>query len=444
MKTVPSNLIRVPLGRQRTEIDDASLGELISSIRNLGILQPIVIRQTSEGPTLVAGERRLRAIEAIALLGGGIKAFGQVLPEGHAPVTDIGTLDPISAFEAELEENIRRVDLSWQDRIAAESRLMDLRKAQAKVRGEPPPTFADIGQEIAPGKKPDGEYGQREMARQAILLTKNMHMPEIAKASTQKEAWKILQRKEQEKEDEIRGQTIGRQAVSSLFSVWNEDCRTWLPRCIERYDCILIDPPYGMGADSFGDGGGKLAGITHQYDDDRGRTLSLLSQIAPELFTVGKSQSHLYLWCDIDLFREIREIMAAAGWWVHRTPLINIKREGGRVPWPEHGPRRCYELVLYAVKGKRPITAIYRDTFESSLERDSDGHGAAKPVEAYVDLLKRSCRPGDSVLDCFAGTGTIIAAAAQLKLRATAVELDPQYYGQCLRRLQALSEKEQK
>jgi site-specific DNA-methyltransferase (adenine-specific) len=90
------------------------------------------------------------------------------------------------------------------------------------------------------------------------------------------------------------------------------------------------------------------------------------------------------------------------------------------------------------VRGKKPVTAIYPDVFESTLERDTDGHGAAKPIEAYVNLLKRSCRPGDSVLDCFAGTGTILAAAAELKLRATAVEQDPIYYGQILRRLESL------
>jgi site-specific DNA-methyltransferase (adenine-specific) len=163
-----------------------------------------------------------------------------------------------------------------------------------------------------------------------------------------------------------------------------------------------------------------------------------MRRIAFDLFRVSKERAHLYVWCDIDLFVELKHVFEEAGWWVFRTPLINIKREGGRVPWPEHGPRRCYELVLYAVKGKRPVTSIQRDVFESTLERDTAGHGASKPVEAYVNLLQRSCRPGDTVLDCFAGSGTILAAAHQLRLKAVAVEENAAYFGQCVKRLEGL------
>jgi DNA modification methylase len=435
MQTLPISDITVAKGRQRTALDDESLEALSESIREIGLLHPIVIRREGAQAYLVAGERRLRAIENLTLLGQGVRCAGESCPEGHAPITDLGSLDPINAWQAELEENIRRVDLPWQDRAAAEARLIVLRQQIAKSAGGPVPSMLEIAKEISPGASED--YA-RDSTRQSVLLTERMHIPEIAKAATKAEAWKIFQRKEQEKRDEALGQAVGRQSSSTLYQVWNEDCRAWLARSTEKFDCILIDPPYGMGADEFGDGAGKRTGITHQYSDDAGSAMSLMRQVARPLSDAGKEQCHIYVWCDIDRFLELRDIYQRAGWWVHRTPLINVKREGGRVPWPEHGPRRCYELVLYAVKGKKPVTAIYKDVFESTLERDTDGHGAAKPVEAYVELLKRSCRPGDSVLDCFAGTGTILTAAAQLKLKATAVEQDPTYYGQILRRLEGL------
>jgi site-specific DNA-methyltransferase (adenine-specific) len=395
-----------------------------------------VVRRSDGKVTLVAGERRLRAIENLSLLGERVLFAGSLCPEGHAPVTDIGELDPARAWEAELEENIRRVDLTWQERTAAEARLIQLRRDIARAEGAPLPTLVDIGRELSPNI---GEHYAGDLARQSLVLQSKMHIPEIAKAATQREAWKIHQRLEQGKRDEALGQAVGRESIHELFRVFHEDARTWLARNNDSFDCILIDPPYGMGANSFRDAGGKLSGISHGYEDSAEHALSLMRDCAPLLFARGAAESHLYVWCDIDQFCTLKAIFAGAGYWVHRTPLINIKREGGRIPWPEHGPRRCYELVLYAVKGKRPVTAIHRDVFESTLERDTDGHGAAKPVEAYIDLLKRSCRPGDSVLDCFAGTGTVLAAAAALKLRATAVELDPSYYGQCLRRLEGLA-----
>jgi DNA modification methylase len=56
-------------------------------------------------------------------------------------------------------------------------------------------------------------------------------------------------------------------------------------------------------------------------------------------------------------------------------------------------------------------------------------------VSLYEDLLKRSARPGDSVLDPFAGSGTIFPAAHSLKIKATGIELDPSAYGIAVKRL---------
>ena len=44
---------------------------------------------------------------------------GQVVPLGYVPCTTLGELDTLQAWEAELEENIRRVDLTWQEQAAA-------------------------------------------------------------------------------------------------------------------------------------------------------------------------------------------------------------------------------------------------------------------------------------------------------------------------------------
>jgi DNA modification methylase len=66
------------------------------------------------------------------------------------------------------------------------------------------------------------------------------------------------------------------------------------------------------------------------------------------------------------------------------------------------------------------------------------GHGAQKPVSLYSDLLKRSTRPGDRVLDPFCGTGTIFPAAHPLKVAATGIELEPAYYGIGVKRIEGL------
>jgi DNA modification methylase len=65
-------------------------------------------------------------------------------------------------------------------------------------------------------------------------------------------------------------------------------------------------------------------------------------------------------------------------------------------------------------------------------------HPAQKPVALYTDLLRRSCNPGDRVLDPFAGTGTIFPAAHSLKIFATGVEKNQSAYGIAVRRLKEL------
>jgi site-specific DNA-methyltransferase (adenine-specific) len=108
-----------------------------------------------------------------------------------------------------------------------------------------------------------------------------------------------------------------------------------------------------------------------------------------------------------------------------------------RTPWPEHGPQRKYQLVAYAVKGNRVVNHIAPDLVSYPSD-DNLGHAAQKPVALYDDLLRRSIRPGDSVLDPFCGSGPIFPAAHALKCYATGIELAAASYGVSVQRIAAL------
>ena len=51
----------------RTNYDDEKLTELISSIKEKGVLQPILVRPHGAGFEVIAGERRLRAVKALKI-----------------------------------------------------------------------------------------------------------------------------------------------------------------------------------------------------------------------------------------------------------------------------------------------------------------------------------------------------------------------------------------
>ncbi len=417
--------------RQRRDFDPEALIDLSNSISSLGLLHPIVVRETPEGPVLVAGERRLRALEAIWAVGDSVRHNGQNFPPNHVPYVTLGELDEISAEEAELDENLKRVDLSWQERSAALDRLHRLRVKQAELVGQTH-QIADTLKEI--------ETTDYQKDRQALLIAQHLDNPLVASAKNEKEAFKILKREELRAKNTALAETVGATYNSSVHQLHNTDCVKWLAECPDNtFDVILTDPPYGMNAQDFGDGGGKMTNSVHHYDDSPEAWRELMKAVCPEFYRVAAFQAHAYIFCDFDRFHELKSIMEAAGWYVFRTPLIVHKLGSGRVPLPEHGPRRQYELILYAIKGQRPVTGIFPDVIPCRLE-ENHSHGANKPVELYVDLLKRSALPGDKVLDAFAGSGTIFPAAHRCKLYATGLEVNPEYYGIAVNRLNSLDD----
>lgn len=420
--------------RQRQEFDPEAIIELGNSISTHGILHPPVVRESEGRLVLVAGERRLRAMQNLLGLGGRIRVGDVWGEEGEVPVTPLGELDPLAAEEAELDENLKRQDLTWQEQASAIARLHALRLKQASLIGETH-LQKDTATEAFPDVHPD--YAQT-LVKQDLILANHLSNPDVAKAKTPKDAIKILKRQEATRQNEELAARVGRTFNSSVHKLEHGDCIPWLRGQSENlFDVILTDPPYGMGADSFGDGGGLLANNEHSYNDGKDAWDRLVRDLAPELFRVAKPQAHCYIFCDIDNFHELRTVMRDAGWYVFRTPLINYKPRSGRIPLPENGPRRQYELCLYAIKGWKPVTAIYSDVITTVLE-EAMSHGAQKPVELYIDLLRRSIRPGDMVLDPFCGTGTIFPAAHALKCRATGVEMSPEYYGMSVSRLNDL------
>jgi DNA modification methylase len=274
--------------------------------------------------------------------------------------------------------------------------------------------------------------------RKQVIVSKHLDNPEVARAKNLEEAYKGLKRMEEQKRNEVLAKVVGETFSKDKHTILHGDAIAEMGKLpAESFDVICTDPPYGIDANEFGDAGGRLQRQVHAYADDRESWEGLMAQCAEHFWRLAKPEAHLYICCDIDGFHFLRRVMEAAGWWVHRTPLVNYKLDGNRVPWPEHGPQRKWELVLYAVKGKRRVTRIYPDVVQTRGDENL-GHGAQKPIELYVDLLRRSVAAGNTVLDPFCGTGTIFPAAHQLLCAATGIELEAQAYGIAVKRLQEL------
>jgi len=451
MNTTDIKNIKLSETRQRQEFDADKMQELIDSIIERGLLHAIVCREEGGEIILVAGERRLRAIKTIWQLGGPLLYNNQLLKENHIPYVTMGELSELEAEEAEFDENFRRTDLTWQEQSLAHKKLHNLRTRQMEANALPPnesgtrpdPTgdswsYADTAQEVF-GRR-DGGY--QSTIRKEAIIADHLSDPDIASAKSLQEGFKILKKKEELQKTASLAAAIGVTFSARDHSVFHANCLDWMQNYSgPGFDVICTDPPYGMNAQNFGDGGGKYSGITHNYDDSLEKWLLLMETWCPLSIKITKREAHAYIFCDFDRFHQLKAFMQKAGWDVFRTPIICRKLNSGRVPRPEHGPRRTWEMCLYAIKGNKRTIRIYPDWAEA-LPDKNDGHGATKPVSLYTNLLQRSIQPGDHVIDTFAGSGPIFGAAQLLKCYATGVEMEQEYYGLSLKRLQALEEEE--
>ena len=94
----------------RTGFDDESLNELAESIRENGIMQPLVVRPREGGYELIAGERRWRASQMAGL--------------ARVPVI-VRDVDDQTALELALIENLQREDLDPIEESKGYAQLMD-------------------------------------------------------------------------------------------------------------------------------------------------------------------------------------------------------------------------------------------------------------------------------------------------------------------------------
>ncbi len=111
VKEIPISQIRANPFQPRQQFDEDSLRELADSIRQLGVIQPIIVRQEgAEDYVLIAGERRLRASQMA-----GLERIPAIV---RSPSEQ-------QMLEMALVENVQREDINPIDAALAYKRLMD-------------------------------------------------------------------------------------------------------------------------------------------------------------------------------------------------------------------------------------------------------------------------------------------------------------------------------
>src|SRR6202050_4396601 len=114
LRVVPISHIRPNAFQPRSHFDEESMSSLATSIKEVGLLQPVLVRELlpEEAGTyeLIAGERRWRAARRAGL---------QTIP------VLVQVADDVASLEQALVENLHRVDLNALEEAAAYQQLID-------------------------------------------------------------------------------------------------------------------------------------------------------------------------------------------------------------------------------------------------------------------------------------------------------------------------------
>lgn len=433
--------------RQRSEIPPDHIKSLRESILSIGLLHPPVCWFDEEKDcwVLTAGECRFRTIEAIAKDQLTFRCGLDVVPAGFIPITRLVENIAELAFEAELDENVRRLDLTWQDRSRAYADLHTMRQSQ-----NPKHTLADTKAELVQLKAPSLHSGapmqtantNAAEVREAQLIAENLHDPKVANARNAREAVQYIYRREEEK---INAALIKRSLVETPsandYTVHLGDLCDVLPTLPDALvDLILADPPYGIAAST---GGFRARTVVHHnYVDTPEVAKNLAQVILIEGWRLTKPRANLFMFCDIRLFDFLKTAAAKMGWVPFERPLIWVKSESeGMAPWGGSGPRITTEFLFYATKGGRGMNVSPTDVFDDRrVSRTERVHGAQKPVDLLRKLIECTTLPGDLVLDPCCGSGSTLVAAKELRRKAVGIEKDPDYHTTAFTRVHSSDE----
>lgn len=388
--------------RQRREL--TGIEELAESIRKNGLINPIVVTQDH---LLVAGERRLTAHQ---LLG-----FDTIAVHYAEDLSD----EELQILE--LEENIRRVDLSWQDLVRSVAKFDELKRADQSEW-----TTEDTAEEL---------NMSRSNVQRYALVNQFMEegVKEVLEAPKLSQAANFAQRAQERRKTsgmrelfsapsitpaDVAAATAGLapgeeplQAARRFAEIQNEDFSRWAKRVQDKpFNLIHCDFPYGVNAgDTKGQSG--AAGYGH-YADKPEIYFDLISTFLKYQDNFIAPSAHVVFWYSLDFHHETIELFRAKGWIVNPFPLIWHKGNTGILPDANRGPRRVYETALFMTRGDRKVVRAVGNLVEAQVSKEF--HVSEKPVKMLEHFLRMLVDETSRVLDPTCGSGNAIKVAEKL------------------------------
>ena len=435
---IPPESIRVRPDRQRTKMEEASLKALETSIHNVGLLNPLVVEPaaTEVAYYLVAGERRLTAIR-------NLMSRGELPKDFLVPVTCLANLDNRGRQLIELEENIKREDLNWIDRV----------KAVAKVVSFfPDESYESIASRLG--------FSASKLTYNMVVY-ENLSKPQVQAASGLTNAYNIcvketrrqmdnvladvgalfqLEAKEPEitraegntsptpdlkpitiKVQETKSQA---QAESSPHRILQADFFEWVKNYSgPAFNFLHLDFPYGIRHDKSQAGNTAHYGT---YEDTEDLYKSLCEGLFSNPALIAPSV-HVLCWLSLNYLDWTKALFASHGFECHLQPLIWHKTDNkGIIGDTTCGFRNTGEYALFFNRGRKPLRQAVANICDCPTIKSF--HASEKPLPMLKHFFKAFIDSSSRVLDPTCGSGTSIRAAADAGAEfSVGLELDADF-----------------
>jgi len=390
--------------RQRKDL--TNIDELADSIRRLGLIHPIVITRDN---VLVAGERRLAAIRH--------------LRDPFVNCQYVDEVEPDHLKAIELEENIKRRDITWQDQVNALRAYHNLRASKEEVWSQEK-TAEAIGLSNA--------HVTRMLQVADELALGNTRVADAPKLST---AHGIVKRKLERQDaqtltklkESIIGPRLGEAPAETILI---EDFNVWSTKHVSpRFNFIHCDFPYGIDVNDFNQGAAPSFG---SYTDSPETWKILMDSLKHTTINLTTPQAHLMFWFamrkgDKRLYEATAIRLEAMGWDINPLPLIWVKSDGsGIIPDPERGPRQIYETCLFGSKGDRKIVSAVNNAYSAPI--DHRFHMSTKPEPVLRHFFRMFVDENTVMLDPTCGSGSALRAADSLHAKfVLGLEINPEF-----------------
>lgn len=410
-----TKIVEVPLSqikvKDRQREDYGDLSGLATSINRWGQLQNILVEPASEDGTytLVAGGRRLAGLAAA----GKSVAIAKVYE---------GPIDDLALQELELEENIQRKDLTWDEKEAA---LAKIHKVKVELAAREGKTWStqDTANLIGVSLR---------KVQNALEITEAIKQdPELAKADTAHGAMqrltkaKDLKRRQTEVEIRKMAEDLGMKPKNTVVELHMDALAGMKSLQDESQDFVVSNVPFGVDIEDVFTSDKKI------YQDDPDEISALCRQIFLEAFRVLKPDRWFVVFYPTLKLEECRQFLAEAGFKFQKVPAVWVK-PNKRVGNVGDGTQRLvigYEQFFFARKGDARFheAAPPNNVFTFDTPGADRIHSLQMPPDLWEAIYRLITIRGESGVEPFAGSGSGGVAAVRRDLNWTGFELDPEY-----------------